>query len=343
MGFPTVIASVWAARPRSNLSFLSFYVDSVLPVTCNDIVTLNAILNGDPTGYTFEWVQMSGTPVIWLEDRDQTVVMFQQPVLRDDKVFRFYLNKGKSTERYKEVLVTAVPTDNYFLSQTKVYSSCSVSALGSPSIISYSLNIPVYRPPGSEAISDPQRAVLYNRPSGVSLNSSTLPVIYLLEKTSNGYVEVAQEIQTSALANSQGLIQSMGVDKIYKLRIVNNNTIQDSEEFSLSSETFQTKPDLAVTEIDLISLSASKQYSASTIDEVISRLLVGLNINDIEDSHTLNIDKVISSSTIDEVISRSLQSMSVEDIDDSITFSLSPFYSSSIIVENISLSRSSLG
>lgn len=343
MGFPTVIASVWAARPRSNLSFLSFYVDSVLPVTCNDIVTLNAILNGDPTGYTFEWVQMSGTPVIWLEDRDQTVVMFQQPVLRDDKVFRFYLNKGKSTERYKEVLVTAVPTDNYFLSQTKIYSSSSVSALGSPSIISYILNIPVYRPPGSEAISDPQRAVLYNRPSGVVLNSSTLPVVYLLEKTSSGYVEVAQEIQTSDLANSQGLIQSMGLDKIYKLRIVNNNTIQDSEEFSLSSESFQTKPDLAVTEIDLISPSVSKQYSSSTINEVISRLLVGLNINDIEDNFNINISTPMSNSVLDEVISRSLLSLSVDDTQDAVSLSTSPFISSSIIVENTSIFRSSLG
>ena len=343
MGFPTVIASVWAAGHRSNLGFLSFYVDSVLPVTCNDIVTLNAVLNGDPTGYTFEWVQMSGTPVIWLEDRDQTVVMFQQPVLRDDKVFRFYLNKGKTTERYKEVLVTAVPTDNYYLSVSNFSSSCSISSLGVPSTIAYNLNIPIYRPPGSEVISDPQRAVLYNRPSGVVLNNSTLPVVYLLEKTSSGYIEVAQEIQTSALANSQGLIQVMELDKIYKLRILNNNTIQDSEDFSLNSETFQTKPDLAVTEPDLINLSTSSQYSVSTIDERISRVLIGLNVNDPEDTFNINIGTFASRSVLDEVISRSLLSFSVDDVQDVASLSTSPFLSSSIIVENISIFRSSLG
>ena len=67
-------------------------LDSVLPVTCSDVVTLNARVSGDLTGHTFEWSQLSGTPVTWPESVNQVNVMFQQPATRDDKIFRFTID-----------------------------------------------------------------------------------------------------------------------------------------------------------------------------------------------------------------------------------------------------------
>lgn len=83
-------------------------MESVLVTSCDDIITLSASIIGNDIKRTYEWVQISGTAVNWLEDRFQTDVMFQQPVSRDDKVFSFYMDRGLSTEVKKDVLVTSV-------------------------------------------------------------------------------------------------------------------------------------------------------------------------------------------------------------------------------------------
>ena len=80
-------------------------------VSCDINITLNAIVIGDLTGHTVEWAQLSGPPVVWLENIHQLSVMFEQPQIRNDKVFRFYIDKGTKDEIYREVLVTSVARD----------------------------------------------------------------------------------------------------------------------------------------------------------------------------------------------------------------------------------------
>ena len=107
---------------------------TLLVVTCEEIITLYSGLVGNPTGHTFEWEQQTGTPVEWLEDRFQQDVMFRQPGnVRDDKVFRLYIDRGLPYSQEFTVLVTAVPTE--FVPVTTTYrDSSGVPTLGGDSI-----------------------------------------------------------------------------------------------------------------------------------------------------------------------------------------------------------------
>jgi hypothetical protein len=89
----------------------SILLDSMMTVTCDDIITLSANILGDSTGHTFLWEQIDGIPVTWLEAQNQQSVMFQQPSDRSDKVFRFTLDKGLDFEKSKEIIVSAIPTE----------------------------------------------------------------------------------------------------------------------------------------------------------------------------------------------------------------------------------------
>ena len=92
-------------------SKLKIVVDSVQLVTCQDVITLNAQIITDGLLHTYEWVQISGTPVTFVGDTHQQMVVFHQAAIRDDKVFRFYVDKGQTTEQSKDVLVTTVSRD----------------------------------------------------------------------------------------------------------------------------------------------------------------------------------------------------------------------------------------
>jgi hypothetical protein len=106
----------FSSRRRGGIrdSGLIIELQKILLVSCQDIITLDAVLIGTPNGpQTYLWTQQSGSPVTWLEDQDQTMVTFQQPVTRDDKVFRFWLNKGTSYQQYADILVTLINLDSF--------------------------------------------------------------------------------------------------------------------------------------------------------------------------------------------------------------------------------------
>lgn len=86
-------------------------VNSLMVVSCDDIITLSATVEGQTVGLRYEWVQLSGLPIEWLESAQQLEVMIRQTTIRDDKVFRFYVNRGTVAERYGDLLVTATPRD----------------------------------------------------------------------------------------------------------------------------------------------------------------------------------------------------------------------------------------
>lgn len=92
---------------RPSTPFL-ILLDQLMIVSCDDIITLNATVQ-KPGSYL--WEQLSGTTVIWLSPTDELSAIFQQTLIRDDKVFRFWVNKNTPSEAYSDVLVTAVPRE----------------------------------------------------------------------------------------------------------------------------------------------------------------------------------------------------------------------------------------
>lgn len=342
MGFPTVMISAWAAR-YSAVSNINFYVDSVLPVTCNVVVALNAVVYGDIANATFLWEQISGAPVIWLEQQNQVNVLFEQPATRDDKVFRFWVNKGRSGQKYKDVLVTAVPTDSFTSNIQRSNSASSVSAFGIPSFVNYNYILPVVREAGSQVTNDILRSVFFTRPTGMLVVSSARPLISLLELTSTGYIIVNQEIQSTGLTDITGVMNSLELDKTYVLRVSNNGVSQDSSPFSVNSVIFESTPDLALTDEDSVTVSLALPFSKSYIDEVIDRKLLSIDPDQTSDSYLSNLARPVSSSYITETISRSLNGLNIEDAEDSIRMTFNRPVSSSVILENISLQYSSLG
>lgn len=75
-------------------------------------ITLTARVNGDLFNHTLWWEQVSGNPVNWLSPRDQLTVDVSYPA-SDDKVFRFYIDKGTSREQYADVTIYGTPTSIY--------------------------------------------------------------------------------------------------------------------------------------------------------------------------------------------------------------------------------------
>jgi hypothetical protein len=90
---------------------LQIILEQMQLVTCQDIVTLNATVIGDGLTHNITWEQISGTPVTFLESVEQTMTTFRQPAIRDDKIFRFYVDKGLTTEKYRDILITSVSKD----------------------------------------------------------------------------------------------------------------------------------------------------------------------------------------------------------------------------------------
>jgi hypothetical protein len=73
-------------------------------------------------GHTAEWVQLSGTTVEFLTDPNSVEASFAQSANRDDKVFRFYLDRDTSFEQYRDVLVTPTARDTTNVNQLATFS-----------------------------------------------------------------------------------------------------------------------------------------------------------------------------------------------------------------------------
>ena len=82
---------------------------------CDPIVYLEAIIAGDPTGHTFEWVQMSGSPVVELLPVPgfETKTYYLVPGLPGtDKVFRFYVDRNTDIEQHLDLVVRTTPVSH---------------------------------------------------------------------------------------------------------------------------------------------------------------------------------------------------------------------------------------
>lgn len=309
-------------------------LDSVLPVTCSDVVTLSARVSGDLTGHTFEWSQLSGTPVTWLESVNQTDVMFQQPSIRDDKIFRFTIDKGTAVAKYKDILVTAVPTD-YLRSSVGIDASYEINIELSSTIL-----VPMFRSAGSQVINDTNRALI------LPTIDNTLPTrissIALQELQNGKYVDNDIHYYPS-YGTINDYFNNFQTDKSYRLKSISNGVTSYSASKSLSSRNFNYVSELSIHDDELLDTTISIDNNYGYIVEVISRSLISDNITDTTDTlfTTVYVDSNYSSTI--EVISRSLISDNITDNVDTLVTLVKNDISYSDVVEVKSYQFSSLG
>lgn len=81
--------------------------DNIQQVLCTAFIYMEAIVSGDMSGHTFEWVQISGslttleyvTPLKTFYTNDGT-----------SKIFRFYVDRGTAVEQYSTFIINTKPT-----------------------------------------------------------------------------------------------------------------------------------------------------------------------------------------------------------------------------------------
>lgn len=72
------------------------------------IVNLTAIIAGSPAGNSFEWEQISGSPVTI--DDPTALSTFYTASGTDDKTFRFYVDRNTTSEQFDDVTIFGTPT-----------------------------------------------------------------------------------------------------------------------------------------------------------------------------------------------------------------------------------------
>lgn len=318
-------------------------VESTLSVTCSDYVTLNASLVGDLTGHTFEWVQLSGEPVTWMESRYQPNVTFLQPAIRNDKVFRFYLDRNTIYEKVGEILVTAIPTD-YVTSSIGSIRTVSSSSLNSLSgELTYQYLLPAFESAGTTLVNNPNRSVVFSAVSQTLVPSIQPFSIQLLTKEGANYATVTTVNLSGVTPGASTYINGGIVDTIHLLQAVTGNTTQATDHFSISSTYLATSGDIGISDETPLNISITTTSTATEILETISRALLTLDVGDVDDSVVLTVASVATTTEILETIIRTLLLLDVDDVEDTVSFSPGSISTITEILEIKSFQYSSLG
>lgn len=81
-------------------------------VVCTPMVYLSAIVDGDLVGHTTLWEQVEGVPTVDLQVVSETNAFYAvSGSPGNDKVFRFWVDKGRSYQKFKDVIVRTTPGD----------------------------------------------------------------------------------------------------------------------------------------------------------------------------------------------------------------------------------------
>ena len=95
-------------RPQNDIVLVSAGDDQQR--ICDPIVYLESTVIGNMSGHTFLWELISGDPITLLID-SQTQAHYVIDGSSRDRIFRFWIDKGKYNEQYKDVIIYSTPTD----------------------------------------------------------------------------------------------------------------------------------------------------------------------------------------------------------------------------------------
>lgn len=85
-------------------------------VVCTPMVYLTATISGDLNRHTTEWEQISGSPQVTIISIDSLNAYYTvgSPA-GTDKVFRFWIDKGRNYAQYADVIIRTTPTDEIYV------------------------------------------------------------------------------------------------------------------------------------------------------------------------------------------------------------------------------------
>ena len=283
MSFTAIFTSVWAVPKTVLTDDLRIFTSRTLPVACDNVILLSATVIGDPVGHTFEWVQISGTPVTWLESRFQTNVMFEQTTTRDDKKFNFIVDKGriakgKNIEKVFEILVSAIPTD--ILTTTIGMSAGLVTSDIKTHLYEAQSNmVPALRQAGSQIINDSMRAILYKTP--IPVTGSNASVLVKLYSVSGDTFTLNKVSSFKESDQALSIFNMLDMDTNYAVSNTSFGKEIFKERIAQSSSFFNSTQELSLVDSDKVNtnLNPSGLY-LSGIVEKISRELTTLEITE---------------------------------------------------------------
>ncbi len=217
-----ISSSTDARRRRYRVAIASTQIilEQVMLVACNDIITLNArVMDTSDQPHTYFWEQISGTPVQWLEDQHQLMVMWRQPTDTSEKVFRFWLDRGTAFEKYQDVLVTTLNRDPINLptlgdevvvrqnwSDSQIIADSSISAMPAPRMDK----------PNGVVVNAPIRALSWTNPSNLQYADSIELNVW------NDGVEAQIAILQPKTAGVRQYYSGIQDDVLYRLTNINN-------------------------------------------------------------------------------------------------------------------------
>ena len=160
---------------------------------CSPLATMTASLTGNPAGHTFWWEQISGTDVDWgASDRTQLSVSWAWPVVRDDKIFKFWVDYGTPEQQFSLTTISSTPQDN--VGETTFAGSRSVpSAANQMDILpvtTFPLGVPNYAK--LYQLGDPT-SITWSVPT----DTSNIVGIALEENLSGSYTQIYYASNTS--------------------------------------------------------------------------------------------------------------------------------------------------
>ena len=145
-------------------------LDQLLIVSCDTIITLHATIENPLASYEYQWEQLSGLTVTWLTPTNELTVMYEQTPVRDDKVFRLYVNMGSSGQEYAEILVSATPRDSIPEIKNSNFTALAFNGAGRQKPyalqeVAVATQIPGLSAPGTVTVNNPTRGVMFPEPS----------------------------------------------------------------------------------------------------------------------------------------------------------------------------------
>lgn len=94
---------------------------------CDPAFSLTATIVGDLTGHTIEWIQIEGSPVTFTTPLDQLAVTYTQTIF-DDKIFRFFIDRGTASEVFDDVSIFGSPTESRVVNNSNTLNNVSLTS-----------------------------------------------------------------------------------------------------------------------------------------------------------------------------------------------------------------------